>query len=325
MISYKTSGFSFKKVGILRIPTKRTVVLSLFFLFFIFPHLVSTVQPAFPKIRLRALFLPGPVCPDTSTVSCAFGILQRTLSFEPTYVTDDVLLPTLLASIAMLLIAGAVFGRAFCGWACPLGFVQEITAHIPRIFGKRQTELPRKLHYLLVGLKHMILFVFLVFLTSVGVTFFLNRFLGEKVRYTLGVCGRTPFCLMCPVPILFGVIPSMLVNRQVPLLSETEYIQMAFLIFLFVSAITVRRSWCRYICPMGALLSVFNKISLLHIKKDPNKCTLFCRGHQRDCNDSCPMGIKVSRNQEPSSDPECILCYNCAESCSNKAVKSKLG
>lgn len=305
----------------MNVSTKRSLVLFVFFAFLILPHLFSIVEPAFPKIRLRALFLPGPVCPDTSTVSCVFGELQRTLSFDYTYVMNDVLLPTLLASLGMLLIAGVVFGRAFCGWACPLGFVQDILARMPRVFGKQQKELPKRLHYMLVGLKYAILYVFLVFIASVGVTFALNKFLGEKVRYTLGMCGRTPFCVLCPVPILFGVVPSAVIGGRLPSLSYTQCIQFASFIFLLVSALAVKRTWCRYICPMGAILSLFNKIGLLHITKSQNECTAFCRGHQRDCNKNCPMGIEVSRNQEPSSNPECILCYNCAEDCPNKAVK----
>jgi polyferredoxin len=71
-------------------------------------------------------------------------------------------------------------------------------------------------------------------------------------------------------------------------------------------------------------MSFFNKFSLLRIKKKENKCTTFCRGHQKDCNRSCPMGMQVGRSQNPSSDAECIMCYECAEACKNGAVECKL-
>lgn len=301
----------------MKISTLRILVQLAFFALF---------NAAFLGIPLLALFLPIPICPSipTKTVLCNFGILQRNLSF------DWIVFPTIpLASVAMFIIIGAFIGRALCSWACPLGFFQDILAFVPQLVRKQQKELPQKLHYMLTGLKYAVLYVTLMLVGSVGAAFVINRFLGGKYKFSLGICGHAPYCVICPVPVLFTVIPSMInslfVGTPFPQISFTEYIGFFAFMFLLVSSIAVKRSWCRYICPLGALMSFFNKFSLLHIRKKANDCTTFCRGHQRDCSKTCPMGIQVSRNQEPSSSPECILCYNCAESCSNKSVKYKLG
>ena len=72
-------------------------------------------------------------------------------------------------------------------------------------------------------------------------------------------------------------------------------------------------------------MGLFNRFSLLRVKKKPNMGTTFCRGHQRECSKNCPMGVQVQRTQDPSSTVDCIMCYECAEACKNKAVEYKLG
>jgi len=258
------------------------------------------------------------------TALCNFGILQRNLSF------DWEITPAIpLASIAMFIIFGVVLGRAMCGWACPLGFFQDILSSVLKFFKIKQKELSKRLHYILSSIKYMVLFVTLAIVASVGIAYVVNRLLGRNYVFSLGICGHAPYCLICPVPVLFVTIPSLLntlfLGAPLPQLPFTFYIGFFAFIFFLVLSLVTKRFWCRYICPLGALMSFFNKFSLLHIKKREVKCTTFCRGHQKDCNKTCSMRIQVSRDMEPSSNQECIYCYECAETCTNKAVKYKLG
>lgn len=281
---------------------------------------------AFLGAPLLPLFLPVLECFQMpyKSVLCNFGIIQRNLSF-----TWEVFPVFPLASIAMFMIVGAIVGRAMCGWACPLGFFQDILTSATRFFKKQQKELPRKIHYMLTSVKFMILFGTIAIVASVGGAYVVSKLLGRKYAFSLGICGQAPYCLICPVPILFVTLPSLastlLSGAPLPQLPFTFYIQLSALIFFLVLAIATRRFWCRYVCPLGALMSLFNRFSLLHVKKKADKCTTFCRGHEKTCSQNCPMRIEVSRKQEPSSDSECILCYDCAESCTKKAVKYELG
>ncbi len=253
------------------------------------------------------------------TILCNFGILQRSISRAP-------LLPW--ASIAMFLIVGALVGRAMCGWACPLGFFQDALTSIAGYLGLKQRKLSRKLHYMLTCMKHVVLFATIAIVASAGATYAFSRLLGRRYAFSLGVCGRAPYCLICPAPVLFATMPSLVgtlfSGTPLPELPFTFYIGFFAMVLLVASSLVTKRFWCAYICPLGALMSFFNKFSLLHIKKS-GKCSTFCRGHQRDCNKKCPTGIEISRNPEPSSDPECTLCYNCAEACSRNAVKYEVG
>jgi polyferredoxin len=281
---------------------------------------------AFLGIPLLPLFVPVLECfsmPNKTTL-CNYGILQRNLSFDWT------VFPAIpLASIAMVLLFGAFLGRALCGWACPLGFFQDIVSSIMRFVKVQQRELSQKLHYLLSSVKYIVLFVTLAVVSSVGIAYMLNGILGKKYAFSLGICGKAPYCLICPVPVLFVTVPSLvssvLLGSPLPQLPITFYIALAAFVAFLVASIATRRFWCRYMCPLGAMMGLFNRFSLLHIRKKPNACTTFCRGHQKECSKNCPMGLQVQRTQNPSSSGDCIMCYECAESCKSKGIEYKLG
>jgi ferredoxin-type protein NapH len=277
-------------------------------------------------VPLLPLFVPILECPSMpyKTTLCNYGILQRNLSF------DWAVVPVIpLASIAMVLLFGAFFGRALCGWACPLGFFQDVVSAVTRFIKVQQKELSQRAHFMLSSIKYIILFVTLSIVSSIGIAHALNVILGKKYAFSWGICGKAPYCLICPVPVLFVTLPSLaasaLYGSPLPQLPITFYIALvAFIIFL-VASITTKRSWCRYVCPLGAMMGLFNRFSLLHIKKRPNTCTTFCRGHQKECSENCPMGVQVQRGQDPSATVDCIMCYECAEDCKNQAVEYKLG
>lgn len=272
------------------------------------------------------LLLPVVECSsiDTNISLCNFGVLLRNFSLAWEM---SPMIP--LASISMFFLFGAVFGRALCGWVCPLGFLQDLISKVTERISEARDTLAEKTHYMLTSLKYIVLLMTLAPVVSISLAFGLNRLLGRKYAFTLGVCGQAPYCIICPVPVMFSTIPSIvgaLLNGS-PLqpLPFTAYIALAFFAVFLGASILGKRSWCRYLCPLGALMSLFNRFSLLHITKGPHKCTAFCRGHQRDCVETCPMGIKVSENQEPSASPECIYCYDCSDSCTNEAIKVRIG
>ena len=256
----------------MKISTKRSCVLLIFFSLFILPYFYSIIQPAFQfpwKKQFHTLFLPGPICPDTSTVSCAFGELQRTLSFDLTYVMNDVLLPTLLASLGMLLIAGVVFGRAFCGWACPFGAFQDLLGS----FRKRS----RRLRPFTYSKFAMLLIVMILAWVTLD----------------------TFFCKLCPAGSLFAAIPAPFFDPSLRL-GVFFFVHIATLILTILLVLLFSRFWCRYLCPV-APIGVFNKLSILTISVDSTKCT-----ECLSCLEDCPMGIdKVS---DIGSSSDCILC-----------------
>ena len=193
---------------------------------------------------------------------------------------------------------GMVFGRAICGWACPIGLLQRVTYPISQrktIKKISQRFAPSILPYARY-IKYVNL-VLLVFLTT----------------YFIGFM----FTDICPVGFLTGTIPILILNFGE--FTPNQFFLVALIIFVFfiILIILSGRGWCKYFCPLGALLAPFNKVSLLHIDIETDKCL-----HCNLCSDACPMGIDVP-NMNRS--PECILCGKCIDVCPQKIIKFKVG
>ncbi|MBO5288275.1 MAG: 4Fe-4S binding protein [Spirochaetales bacterium] len=67
---------------------------------------------------------------------------------------------------------------------------------------------------------------------------------------------------------------------------------------------------CRFVCPLGAIYSFFNKWAIFGIKVDETKCT-----HCNACVNSCKMDTKKI------NDRECIRCGECKTKCKFDAIK----
>ena len=84
---------------------------------------------------------------------------------------------------------------------------------------------------------------------------------------------------------------------------------------LTVISLFLYRPFCRYICPLGAFYSFFNKVSLYRYGIDDSACNR-AKGCSA-CSRACPMGV------DPVKDPnslECIRCGTCSATCPQKAI-----
>ena len=72
------------------------------------------------------------------------------------------------------------------------------------------------------------------------------------------------------------------------------------------------RPFCKWICPLGAIYSLFNKVSLLKITVDSNKC-VGCG----QCSKACKMDVDVCKTPDH---PECIRCGACIKACPKDAI-----
>ena len=72
-----------------------------------------------------------------------------------------------------------------------------------------------------------------------------------------------------------------------------------------LGSLFIERPWCKYFCPYGALLGVFNKFRIFKIKRSPSTC-ISCN----KCTKACPMNIDVAK-QGTITDLQCISCFEC--------------
>jgi len=88
-----------------------------------------------------------------------------------------------------------------------------------------------------------------------------------------------------------------------------EPLLISVLLTFIITSLLIKRFWCKYLCPLGAALAIFNKFAPLRVKIDKNNCIGCGR-----CDAECPMGIEAIPDH--LRDPECIQCLECLETCS---------
>jgi len=225
--------------------------------------------------------------------------------------TLTMILP-LLMSFAVFLAFFFVLGKAFCGWVCPLGTLQELVGRLGRRFGvglrrfesgdlgRVQRVRPVK-WLILLGL------VFLLpLLTGLGVT-----------PHALG----NPYCDVCPSRIATTLLSGNTEQFAVPIDDTVRFVLGATANFLFgfivLAALAVRQPFCR-ICPLLAFNSLAQRLSPLRlVKTRHDNC-----GKCRICSDACPMDIPEISQEEgrKAYNEDCTLCGRCAEYCPQDGI-----
>lgn len=194
--------------------------------------------------------------------------------------------------IGFLGVVGAFVGRMACGWICPFGLLQEYLHKIP----SPKFEIPRFLHY---GK-----YVFLV-VTVILMPAFLVDDLG---------LGDVYFCkYICPAGMLEAGIPLPLLEPQLRAqIGMLYYWKLSLLVFFLGWMVVSRRAFCRTTCPLGAIYSLFNRISLYSMSWNAVTCTK-CD----TCYKECPMGLKT---YEGPNDGDCIRCLKCRDNCPTGSI-----
>jgi polyferredoxin len=312
------AGVGWRK-KLFRFQTPRTIVQLLFF--FIFNSLIFGLGP-WPML----LPVSGLLGVPSKTVGDAFGALQYMLYL---------LVPPFLA-LASIFLASIVVGRAFCAWACPFGFFQDILG----VVKKRHTRVSPRTHHDMISVKYVVLVITL--LVSSVLALSVSAGIGHGYKETLGVFAIAPFNALSPADTLFAAVPRTIldVRYAIPLLFENPStdiggaiiraltsVQALFYVRIFILALTlalvlyVPRGWCRYFCPQGAFSALLMRFSFLGLRRDPVRCS---RAGCRDCVEVCPMIVPIlDEPWEKFTHPECIMCLKCVDACGDKAIRPK--
>ncbi|MBT8226939.1 MAG: 4Fe-4S binding protein [Dactylosporangium sp.] len=235
---------------------------------------------------------------------CPFGGFETMWTWITTGRTVRHVHPANLA-LAAAVLAMAVAGRGFfCGWICPFGAIQGaihkttsmVVDRIPplrrwRRRAHRVTARPGGLARRLDGI------------------FRYGRWL--VLVWALGGAAMT------------GVMVFRDVDPWAALISVAEFeFSLAFTVLLVVLVLSlfVRRPFCRYACPLGAVQGLVAKISPVAIQRDAASC-LGCDL----CNQACPMNIPVNQRTRVT-DSTCLGCLECVLACpSDQALGVSVG
>ena len=232
-------------------------------------------------------------CPLAS-FACPIGALQHFLGEHAA--------PLLV--MGLLGLAFLVLGRGACGWLCPFGALQDALRALARGKGPPSARPRGRLVQNAVLLKADRI--------ARNAKFFI---LATTVISAIAFSGPT-FCWFCPIGALFAGIPYKLANPSARL-GLPFYIHLFILALVLISALFIPRAWCRYICPLGAISGPFNRISIVRVELDEERC-IACGA----CLRACPMGLTALSDIGRSV--ECLLCGRCVEACPQGALKMEI-
>ena len=252
-------------------------------------NLKGFAEASIYKGKSKGLCVPGLNCYSCpgAVGSCPLGTLQNALS------AMDRKLPFYI--LGVLLLFGVTMGRTICGFLCPFGLVQELLYKIPvpKIKKNRVTQELSKV-------KYVILAVFVIILPVVF-----------KAASGLPVPA---FCkYICPAGTLEGGIPLVLLDDSLSgLAGALFHWKVLVLAVILVSACFLYRSFCRILCPLGAIYSLFAPVALLVVSIDRDTC-VDCGRFVR----TCKMDVRQV------GDRECIQCGECMKECNVDAIYLK--
>ena len=198
--------------------------------------------------------------------------------------------------VGILLLYCVLFGRMICGWACPFGLIGELLYKIksPKV---KKGPVTRILSFF----KYVVLVFFVLIV---------------PILYGIRKVPLPAFCkYICPVGTIEGGL-GLLANKAneglFALLGPLFTWKFLLMISVVVGSVFIFRLFCRFICPLGALYGLFNRVSVFGVKVDEEKCT-----HCNLCVAHCKCDIRHVGDQE------CISCGECIAVCPTQAIHWK--
>ena len=241
-----------------------------------------------------------------------------------TVLSSRTLVPALLLSLIVVVMT-LLMGRVFCGWICPLGTLHDIAGMANRLPpSTRFVALHRLKYYILAVLLAASLFT--VQLTGlIDPVSLLIRSLALGIFPALNITIRAVFDTLYEwhVPGIVHVSEYIYGVLKESLLTFNQYffrqaLSISLLIFTILALNLVeRRFWCKYLCPLGALLGVLSRWSLLS------------RSVSEGCNDCGLCAACTARTMIDGKlalrDQECFRCLDCDDLCTRSAIGFSLG
>ncbi len=216
-----------------------------------------------------------------------------------------------------------VLGRVWCGWLCPLGTLFD-WFHFPGAKKRAKGISPRwriVKNILLMLIVAMALFGSLSLLIFDPITL-LTRAMTTVILPALNYGITTVEQVLYPLPVLGAGVDWLESNIRGTVLPVQQrvfsYNALIALLFLGVLALNyfADRFWCRYLCPLGAMLGLVSKISLFRPVIRSGGCISCAK-----CARLCPTdAIDPEPNYEISS-VECTVCLDCLAACPKNGME----
>jgi Fe-S-cluster-containing hydrogenase component 2 len=217
---------------------------------------------------------------------CPFGGIETLWSL----MIGGTLLQRIAVSSVILLVGvvatALLFRRAFCGYVCPLGAIQEFFGIIGRkLFGKHRPHVPVALDRVARYLKYVVLAGFTIW-TWQAASLVIRPY--DPWVAWMHITSAELWAEFAVGTVVLGVSVA--------------------------GSFVYERFFCKYACPMGALLAIMAPLSVFKVRRDESVC-ISCGS----CDAICPVNVDVSTGGTVN-DPECINCNECVNVCPAKGA-----
>ncbi len=240
------------------------------------------------------------------------------------------IISSLLLSLVTLAVT-LVIGRWFCGWVCPFGALHHFFSGLR---GGRLKEKMESGGYTRWQKSKYYIVVF--FLVSALLGFNLAGWLDPFSFFYRSTTIALYPSVQAAIQGIFGWIyqadpalgewhltsisepPYEVLRRYFLVLEQPHYFWTLLIGILFGVVVGLNffraRFWCRYICPLGALLGVVGKNPSLRLVKNEDACH-DCRICLPDC-----QGAAEPQSHGGWKPAECFYCWNCESKCPSDAI-----
>lgn len=210
-------------------------------------------------------------CP-LATFACPVGVLAHFSALH--------IIPFL--ALGIIILTASVFGTFICGYACPFGFLQDLASKVPT----PKLSLPRW-----TGLFRYIILLACVLL----------------IPYFLGDDHPLFICSICPAGALEAALPNVITQATAnEPITWPNPIKLTILAAFLITIFFIHRPWCRLLCPLGAILGLFNRVSVFFLRRDTDSCTA-CG----ICEKQCDLDLNPTKDPNPTACVRCLDCTTC--------------
>lgn len=234
--------------------------------------------------------------PEATAGLVPLGALMGLAAWMKSGVFDPVMPAAVIIVLAALAVS-LLLKRGFCGWVCPVGTTVSVFAWAGRkLAGGRPRPMPRWLDVALRVPKY------------VAGAFLLGSVVLIPAQVAIDF-QLLPYYATSDMKILYGLLNP-----------AWGYWVVAGLVAATTVAVGTN-TWCRYLCPLGAVYGGVSVLSAGTVKRDPDAC-IDCKA----CDKACSARIEVSRSLRAVRSAECDGCQDCARACpAPGALTARLG